>query len=132
MGDSQAEEPPDGAMVLLGEPPLQVVLVRDDVSANDSARWFPPLDQGHEPARWDDLISSDPDVDVPEVVPHGVDRSVVVRLYTQTDLDLAVAQATVTPVGEHLMEPSGWCRTCGVQHSHVEWARLHDRLEEEQ
>lgn len=52
------------------------------------------------------------------------------ELYTQAELDAAVEQArreaSVVPVGEHLMEPGGHCRTCGHGHSNTEWARIHD------
>lgn len=49
---------------------------------------------------------------------------------TRDEVEAAVAAAQVTPVGTHLMEPGGWCRTCGGAHSHTEWARLHDQESE--
>lgn len=39
--------------------------------------------------------------------------------------------AQVVPLGEHLKEPGGWCRTHSIQHSEPEWARIHDQLTEE-
>lgn len=54
------------------------------------------------------------------------------RLYTQAELDQAVSagrrEAGLTVIGDHLMEPGGYCRTCGVAHSPQELARIEDRL----
>lgn len=53
------------------------------------------------------------------------------RLYTQDELDQARAEAGIIPVGEHLIEPGGYCRSCTSHHSTVEIARLEDRLAED-
>lgn len=111
-------EPPDGAWVVVGEDSL-VLLVRDDYSAREAGyeapyRWFYGHDDVEPPLSWAQVTGA------------------IQRVYTQAELDTAVAQARaeagIIPVGEHLIEAGGYCRTCGVLHSTVEVARLEDRL----
>jgi hypothetical protein len=141
-------EPPDGATVLLGDPPVQVAVVRDDHSTSASrdqrphddisygwdwsnipedAHWWLVHEEFAPPFTWAEL-TGDEDPARLDYLLVGLNRKAVTRLFTAADLDAAVRAARLTPVGEHLMEPSGYCRTCGIVHSNTEWARLHDQL----
>lgn len=122
---------PESGYVLAGEPATEQVYVRSDsdLSPGDVCRWYEVC--GHD-------VAGLPWIDV--VAPHMADPATgvetrrmrpVTQLYTQDQLDAAVAAAQVTPVGGHLKEPGGYCRTCGHAHSHTEWARLHDQATEE-
>jgi hypothetical protein len=124
-------EPPDAAWVVVGDDPY-VLLIRDDHSAHEGGNppghhWFLAHDGSEPPLSWGQLTGPQP---VSRWL--GADRSVIQRVYAQAELDEAVAlarrKAQITPVGEHLIEPRGYCRTCGVRHSTVEIARLEDRL----
>jgi hypothetical protein len=117
-------EPPDSALVLVGGEDNETVYLRDDrgLQPDDSHRWFPLLGDDEGEARtWDWLAEREP-----------------VRLYRQAEVDRLVSQArrfglnqAVRPIGEHLVESQGYCRTCGSHHSPEEIARLEDRLAEE-
>lgn len=114
-------ELPDGTYVILtwrgdSGTTYRDVAVREDMycDADDQHRW-------HLAAwdRWLDWAELHAEGDVEELVP-------------RSEVDAAVKAAQVVPLGEHLMEPSGYCRTCGIVHAHTEWARIHDRLTEEE
>lgn len=47
-------------------------------------------------------------------------------------LQAELKAAQVIPLGDHLKEPGGWCRTHSIHHSEVEWARIHDQLQREE
>lgn len=123
-------EPPDSAWIVVGDDPL-VLLVRDDYSAREGGcepghHWFYGHDGMKPPLSWAQLTGPQPVDGWP-----GADRSVVQRVYTQAEVEARVAKARLTPVGEHLIEPGGYCRTHGVKHSPQEIARAEDRLAEE-
>lgn len=137
-------EPPDGTSWLIGEPPVQAYVVRDDASASavrdqdpyrsvaDDARWFPADSENDGPYVWSEITG--PYVGH-EDMPIGIDGTKVARLFTQAEVHRLAAEAKatagLTPVGEHLIEPGGYCRSCGVKHSPEEIARAEDRLAEE-
>jgi hypothetical protein len=114
-------EPPAPALVLIGSEDNETVYLRDDrgLKPDDLHRWFPLLGDDEGEARtWVWLAEREP-----------------VELVRRPDADRLVAdarrEAGITPLGEHLKEPGGWCRTHSIQHSEVEWARIHDQLAEE-
>lgn len=136
-------EPSDTAHVLIGEPPLQVLVIRDDASAAamrdtdpdlpQEYRWWLSTDGDGDPLPWSAIVDSDPDP--LDGLPRGLNRKAMVRLFTPQELDQAVAEAvarvSARPVGDHLREAGGLCGHCGSWHSPQEWARLEDRLAEE-
>lgn len=116
--------PPD---MLVGYPPVAVVYVRHDAAEDaDPRRWWPLVGDDAYPVTWGEVAH------VQVAGPDGTrwEPQTVTRVYTQADVDAAVEaarrDAQVVPVGEHLMEPGGHCRTCGHRHSNTEWARIHD------
>lgn len=125
-------EPPNGAWVVVGDDP-HVLLIRDDHSAREAGyepgrRWFYGHDGSEPPLSWAQLTSPQSVEGWP-----GADRSVIQRVYTQSELEAAVAlarteQAGLRVIGTHIIEPGGWCRTDGTRHSPEEIARLEDRL----
>lgn len=122
-------EPPDAAMVVVGDDP-RVLLVRDDHSAREAGyelgrHWFLGHDGQEAPLSWAQVLGAEPDEG--QLV---ADRSVIQRVFTQAELDEAVRAASLTVVGDHLMEPGGYCRTHGSIHRPEELARAEDRLEE--
>lgn len=118
-------EPANGRLVLLtwdrDSGSGREVLVRDDNSAapDDPHRWHVP-NSDDAWLSWEGLHAEG---DVEELVP----RSEVDRLIAEARRD-----AGVLPLGIHLKEPGGWCRTHSIQHSETEWARIHDQLADEE
>lgn len=135
MAEQTIPEPPDSAMILVGEPHAGVVLVRDDTAAAEgdygSQHWQVIGKDVELPLSWAQVVGDEPDDG--QLI--GADRSVIQRVFTQAELDQAVADArraaALTVVGDHLMEPGGYCRTHGSVHSPEELARAEDRLESE-
>lgn len=113
------------AIVLAGEHPDEVVYARHDAQEpEDPRRWWPLTGAQAEPVTWGEVVH----VQVAGPDGAGWRARPVVRLYRQADVDTAVRAAQVVPLGTHLMEPGGYCRTCGIVHAHTEWARIHDQL----
>lgn len=111
-------ELPDRAIVMVGRDGEERVYLRDDrgLEVGDDCQWW--LVDGTQPVvgyRWS------------EVEAYGN----VVRLFRPEEVAQAVAEAQLVPLGTHLKEPGGWCRSCSIQHSEPEWARIHDQLAEE-
>lgn len=132
MAEQAIPEPPDGAWVVVGDDP-HVLLVRDDHSAREGGNepgrhWFYGHDGSEPPLSWAQLTGPQP---VDGWL--GADQSKIQRVYTQAELDEAVAEARreagLTVIGDHLMEPGGYCRTHGSIHRPEELARAEDRLE---
>jgi hypothetical protein len=123
-------EPPDGAWVVVGDDP-SVLLVRDDRSARGQGhpagqRWWLAHDGTVAPVSWAEVTG-------PPTAYLDADRSIIQRVYTQAQLDDAVAQARrdagLSFVGDHVVEPGGYCRTHGSHHNPEELARADDRAE---
>lgn len=134
-------EPPANAYALVGESPVQVLLVRDDAAtetaiANDpeveleeTARWYRVDDEAVGPYTWADItepgaqvwINGLSDVYKPEVIQ---------RLYTQAELDAAVAVASTEQAGGHAIAvATGRCLCHGTRFSGPELERLRQREE---
>lgn len=109
-----------------------VVMIRDDRLATEwewtdgpEARWFEANSDG-EPMTFADMCEhSDGE---------GYPMSEAVVLVPQPEVDRLVAEARraagLTFVGDHPVEPGGYCRRCGSKHSPEELARIEDRLDE--
>lgn len=124
MASDLMPEPADTALVMIGGEDNESVYLRDDrgLQPDDRHRWYPLLgDAEGEVRTWEWLAVREP-----------------VELVRRPDVDRAVAEArrfglnqAVRPIGEHLVETQGYCRTCTSYHSEPEIARLEDRLAEE-
>lgn len=94
-------EPPDASLVLVGDPLGGVVLLRDDHTAREGG-YFPPVhwfDLGDriDPLSWPQVIGVEPD----KGQLAGVDLSQITRLYTQDEVDDAVAAGGYEDIGDH-------------------------------
>jgi hypothetical protein len=123
------QEPPDGAYVLLGEPDEQELYVRDDSAAReagyDGEHWFlagSPLD---DPITWDALTTEPFTRELP---PDAQALATVARLYTQAELDRAVADGGYEDIGEHRIGlGAGRCVVHGEVYEPLELDRLRER-----
>jgi hypothetical protein len=93
-------EPPDGAWIVVGDDPY-VLLIRDDHSAREGGEepgwhWFYGHDGSEPPLSWAQVKGAE--VDDGGLV---ADRSVIQRVWTQDELDQAVADGGYEDVGEH-------------------------------
>ena len=128
-------ELPNSSYALAGEPPDELVYVRsDDPDPEEPHRWYAVLGYETDPVTWHEVCQvrrEDPETGeerwVPRPVEELVPRAEVDRLVAE-----AVARVGARPVGRHLRETGGYCGHCGSQHSPTEWARLEDRLDEEE
>lgn len=131
MAELTIPEPSDGRALYwaaTGTGEFPVVMVRDDTlrrewTTDPEARWF-EANSGGEPMTWDEMCEhSDRE---------GYPLAEAVRMVPEAEVARAAAAAGITPVGEHLMELGGYCRTHGVRHSPEEIARAEDRLAKEE
>lgn len=102
------------ALVMVGPDGEERVYIRDDrgLDLGDDERWW--LVDGTKQVvgyRWS------------EVVAYGN----LIRLSRPEEVARAVAGAQLMPLGTHLKEPGGWCRSCSNHHAETEWARIHDQ-----
>jgi len=126
-------EPPTGAAWYW--PPRDkreapIVAVRDDQAAamhgRPERRWLlamPASRAGVVSDTWQGLLDA--------IAAEGVTLDEAILLLPPTEVEAAVARAQLVPVGAHLKELGGWCRTCSVHHSETEWARIHDQVQRE-
>lgn len=128
-------EPPDGSHILLGEAPLQVLLICDEESAAatrkvdpdlpEDFRWF--LSTDGDPLSW--ALATDATVNPLTLgLPQGLNRTVMLRLFTPEEVAQAVADGGYEQIGEHQIALGpGRCVVHGETYAPMELDRLRER-----